>query len=87
MGEGARGEATFHYSIGPFCGRHTPLFLQAGLETTLRFRIPLELLHARERLTVEVRSGSTARPGKTIWAKRWVVAWRDKSPSLEPLAE
>jgi hypothetical protein len=87
VGEGARGEATFHYSIGSFFGRYTTLALRADCQTTLRFRIPLELFRARERLAVEVRAGSSAGPEKVLWTKRWEVVWRDKAPSLEPVAE
>ena len=86
-GEGARGEATFHYSIGSFVGRDTPLALRQDLQTTLRFRVPLELFRPRERFAVEVRAKGSAGPEKVLWAKRWEVTWRDKAPSLEPIAE
>ena len=42
-------EAAFHYSIGSFCGRDTPLALEEDEPTILRCRIPLELFRARER--------------------------------------
>ncbi len=86
-GEGEKTEATFQYSISSFSGRETTLSLRAGLQTTLRFRVPLELFQTRERLTLEVRSGSVAHPGKVLWAKRYSVVWQGKAPSLEPLAE
>ena len=87
VGEGARGEATLHYSIGSFSGRNTTLALRADLQTTLRFRIPLELFRPRERLTVEVLATSSASPQKVLWAQRWDVAWRDKAPSLGPITD
>jgi hypothetical protein len=87
VGEGERGEATFRYSISSFCGRDTPLPLEAGLQTTLRFRIPLELFRPRERLAVEVLARSGRGPQKLLWAKRWEVARQGKAPHLEPIAD
>ena len=87
MGEGAKAEATFHYSIGSFSGRDTPLALQEGLQPSLRFRIPLELFRPRERFTVEVHASGSAGPRKVLWAKRWQAAWQGKAPSLEPIAD
>ena len=86
-GEGGRGAATFHYSIGSFAGRDTTLALLEGLQTTLRFRIPLELFRARERFAVEVLDGGAFSPEKILWAKRWIVAWQGKAPALAPLAD
>ena len=86
-GGGGKNEATFHYSIGSFAGRDTTLALLEGLQTILRFRIPLELFRARERFAVEVLAGGAFSPEKILWAKRWTVAWQGKTPSLEPLAE
>jgi hypothetical protein len=87
VGEGAKGEATFHYSIGSFVGRETTLALRADLQTTLRFRVPLELFRSRERFAVEVYASGSTGPEKVLWTKRWEVAWRDKAPSLEPIAD
>jgi hypothetical protein len=87
VGEDRSGEATFHYSIGTFAGRETELALEVGGHTTLRFRIPLELFRARERFAVEVLAKSSAGPQKVLWAKRWEVAWRGKTPALEPIAD
>lgn len=87
VGEGARGEAIFHYSIGSFAGRYTTLALRADLQITLRFRVPLELFRPRERFAVEIVASSSAGPEKVLWTKRWEVAWQDKAPSLEPIAE
>lgn len=87
VGEGATGEAAFHYSIGSFAGRETELALEAGGRTTLRFRIPLELFRARERLAVEVLAVSAASPQMVLWAQRWEVVWQGKTPSLRPIAE
>jgi hypothetical protein len=87
VGEGAKGEATFHYSIGSFVGRETTLALRADLQTTLRFRVPLELFRPRERFAVEVHASGSAGPEKVLWTKRWEVAWEGKAPSLEPIAE
>jgi hypothetical protein len=87
VGEGAKGEATFHYSIGSFVGRDSPLALQADLQTTLRFRVPLELFRPRERFAVEVHASGSTGSEKVLWTKRWEVAWRDKAPSLEPITE
>ena len=86
-GEGPKAEATFHYSIGSFCGRDTPLPLLEGLHTVLRFRIPQELFRSRERLAVEVLAGSAVTPWKVLWAKRWEAAWQGKAPALEPVAD
>jgi hypothetical protein len=87
VGEGAKGEVTFHYSIGAFLGRDTTLALRADLETILRFRVPLELFRPRERFAVEVRVGGSAGPEKVLWTKRWEVTWQGKTPSIEPIAE
>jgi len=87
VGEGAKGETTFHYSIGSFAGRYTTLALRQDLQTTLRFRVPLELFRPRERFAVEVRAIGSVGPEKVLWAKRWEVAWLDKAPSLEPIAD
>lgn len=87
VGEDRSGQATFHYSIGSFAGRDTPLPLRAGCQTTLRFRIPQELFRPRERLAVEILASSSGGPQKVLWAKRWEVAWQGKAPSLEPMAD
>ena len=87
VGEGERGEVTFHYSIGSFAGRKTTLALGAGGQTSLRFRIPQELFRARERFAVEVLASRSAGPEKVLWAKRWEVAWQGKAPHLEPIAD
>jgi hypothetical protein len=87
VGDGAPGEATFRYGIGSFAGRNSPLALRADLQTTLRFRIPLELFRARERLIVEVLAGGSAGRQMALWAGRWEVVWQGKTPSLRPLAE
>ncbi len=87
VGEGAKGEATYHYSIGAFLGRDTTLALRAELQTTLRFRIPLELFRSRERFAVEVRADSSTGPEQVLWTKRWEVTWLGKIPSLEPMAD
>jgi hypothetical protein len=86
-GEGQRSEATFHYSIGSFSGRETPLPLQAGFPTILRFRIPLELFRPRERLSVEIHADSPAGTEKVLWSKRWEVIWQGKTPALEPMTD
>ena len=70
-GEGQRSDATFHYSIGSFSGRETPLPLRAGLTTILRFRIPLELFRPREHLIVKVLARAPAGEERVLWAKRW----------------
>ncbi len=86
VGDGEKAEATSQYTISSFSGRETTLSLRAGLQTTLRFRVPLELFQARERLTLEVRSGSAA-GAEILWVKRYSVVWQGKTPSLEPVAE
>jgi hypothetical protein len=85
--EGGKADATFHYSIGAFVGRDTPLTLGASGHAVLRFRIPQELFRSRERFVVEVLAGGSAGPQKVLWAKRWEVAWRGKAPALEPTVE
>jgi len=87
VGDGEKGEAIFHYSMGSFAGRDTTLALLEDLQTTLRFRIPLELFRARERFAVEVLAGNARGPQKVLWAKRWEVAWQGKAPHLEPIAD
>ena len=87
VGDGAKGEATFRYSVGAFLGRDTTLALRADFQTTLRFRIPLELFRPRERFAVEVRADSSAGPEKVLWTKRWEITWQGKTPSLEPITE
>jgi hypothetical protein len=87
VGEGAKGEATYHYSIGAFLGRDTTLALRAELQTTLRFRIPLELFRSRERFAVEVRADSSTGSEQVLWTERWEVTWLGKIPSLEPMAD
>ena len=86
VGEGTAGEATFRYSIGSFVGRNNPLALRADLQTTFRFRIPLELFLAGERLIVEVLVGGSSGRQTVLWTKGWEVAWLGKAPSLQPLA-
>jgi hypothetical protein len=61
--------------------------MRAGLQTTLRFRVPLELFRARERFSVVVLAGSQPGAHKVLWAKRWEVTWQAKTPSLEPMAD
>jgi hypothetical protein len=87
--EGAdeKDEAVFHYSIGSFCGRDTPLALEEDGPTILRFRIPLELFRARERFAVELLAQGATGTMKVVWVKRWTVIWQGKVPALEPLAE
>ena len=79
---GERGEATLHYSIGSFSGRDTRLPLHEGLQTTLRFHIPLELFRAHERFAVEILAGGAAGPEKILWAKRWEVGLGRLGPLL-----
>ena len=86
-GEGQRSEAVFHYSVGSFCGRDTPLALGPGLETTLRFRIPKEFLRSGELFTVEALADAPAGTQKVLWARRWRVVWQGTAPALEPIAE
>jgi hypothetical protein len=86
-GEDPRSQATFRYSIGPFVGKETALALQDALSTLLRFRIPLELFHNRERFLVEVLAASPTGTKKILWAKRWEVKWEGKAPALEPMTE
>jgi hypothetical protein len=85
-GAGEKDEALFHYSIGSFCGRDTPLALEEDEPTILRFRIPLELFRARERFAVEVLAEKATGTLTVLWAKRWEVVWQGKAPSLEPIA-
>jgi hypothetical protein len=87
VGEGERGEATFHYGIGSFAGREITLALGAGGQATLRFRVPEELFRPRERLAVEVLARSGRGPQKLLWAKRWEVTRQGKAPHLEPIAD
>lgn len=87
VGEGATGGATWHYSIGSFVGRDNALVLHADRQTTLRFRIPLELFRARERLAVEVFASGSAGPQAVVWVKRWEITWQGKTPALEPMAD
>jgi hypothetical protein len=86
-GEGERSEALFYYSIGSFRGRDVTLPLRAGTETTLRFRVPLELFRSREHLTITIVARTHAGDERTLWLKRWEVAWQGKAPGLEPMAE
>ena len=86
-GEGERSEAVFHYRVGSFCGRDTPLPLGAGLETTLRFRIPKEFFRSGELFTVEVLADSPAGTWTVLWARRWAVVWQGTAPALKPIAE
>jgi hypothetical protein len=87
VGEGTAGEATFHYSIGSFVGRENPLALRADIQTTLRFRIPLELFRDGERLLVEVSTSRSADRPMVLWTGRWEIAWHGKTPSLQPSAD
>ena len=81
-GEGERGEATVRYSIGSFSGRDTTLPLQAGLNTTLRVSVPMELFLPGERLTVEVLAGGSAGPQTVLLAKRWEIGLGRQGPIL-----
>jgi hypothetical protein len=82
VGEGAPGEATFRYSIGSFTGRNNPLALRADLQTTFRFRIPLELFLTGDRLIVEVLVGGSGSRQVALWTRAWEIAWQGKAPSL-----
>ena len=84
-GDGHAGQAHYYYSIGGFQGRETSLRLEDGLETVLRFRVPLELFRGRERLSVEIFETGATGAKKTLWVKRWEIAWQGKIPSLEPM--
>ena len=86
-GDGAPGEAAFHYCMGSFCGRDTLLPLREGLHDTLRFRIPLELFRARERLSVEVLASDSSDRARVLWSKRWESVWRGQAPGLEPMVD
>jgi hypothetical protein len=85
VGEGAVGEATFRYSIGSFAGRNNPLAIRADLQTTLRFRIPLELFLDGERLIVEVLVGGSGSRQTALWTRAWEIAWQGKSPTLQAI--
>ena len=84
-GEGAKGEAVFHYSVGSFCGRDTTLPLLAGLGTVLRFRIPKEFFRSGELFSVEVLTNTPARLPMVLWTKSWEIAWASKAPALKAL--
>ena len=86
-GEGQRSEASFQYSIGSFSGRETTLLLQTGLQTVLRFRIPLELFRPREHFIVRILAGTSGGEERVLLIKRWEAAWQDKAPSLQPMTE
>ncbi len=86
-GEGLASEATFGYRMGAFLGRETTVPLQTGLETVLRFRIPLELFRSREHLVITILERSPAGEERTLWLKRWEVTWEGKAPTLERVAE
>jgi len=86
-GDGAPGEAAFHYCMGSFCGRDTLLPLREGLRDTLRFRIPLELFRARERLSVEVFASDSSDRVRGLWSKLWEALWRGQAPGLEPIVD
>jgi hypothetical protein len=83
VGEGAAGEATFRYSIGSFTGRNNPLALRADIQTTFRFRVPLELFLAGERLIVEVLVGGSGSRQVALWTQAWEIAWQGKNPALQ----
>ena len=72
----------FRYTIGSFSGRDTLLPLGSGLQTILRFRIPLELFLPGERLAVEVLTGGSAGPPQVLWAKHWEVGLGRSGPTL-----
>ena len=86
-GEGQRSEASFQYSIGSFSGRETALLLQTGLQTVLRFRIPLELFRPREHLIVKILARTSGGEARVLLVKRWEAAWQGKAPSLQPMAD
>ena len=86
-GDGAPGEAAFHYCMGSFCGRDTLLPLREGLHDTLRFRIPLELFRAREPFSVEVLASDSSSRARVLWSKRWEAVWRGQAPGLEPIVD
>ena len=73
--------------MGSFCGRDTLLPLREGLHDTLRFRIPLELFRARERLSVEVLASDSSSRARVLWSKRWEAVWRGHAPGLEPMVD
>jgi hypothetical protein len=85
-GDGTAGEATFRYSIGAFTGRNNPMTLRADLQTTFRFRIPLELFLAGERLIVEVLAGGSGSRQTALWTGAWEIAWQGKNPALQALS-
>ena len=87
VGDGQKREATFVFSIGSFTGAKIRLLLEAGFQTSLGFRIPLELFRPREHLILEVLSEGTGGPKKVLWAKRYEAGWRGKEPYLEPVAD
>ena len=87
VGEGQTDEATFRYSIGSFTSKEAKLLLRGGFETNLRFRVPQEFFRAREHLVLEVLAKSGEGSQKVLWTKRWEVAWHNKAPALEPIAE
>ena len=60
QGADEKDQAAFHYSIGSFCGRDTPLALGEDEPIILRFRIPLELFRAGECFAVEVLARTPA---------------------------
>ena len=87
VGEDQRGEASFRFSIGCFTGKEIKLVLEAGFKTSLGFRIPQELFRPRERLILEVLLDGNESPRKVLWSRRYEVGWREKAPSLEPVAD
>lgn len=87
VGEAPKGGTTLRYSIGSFVGRETKLLARTGTQANLTFRIPKELLRARQHLKLEVLAGDDEGVQSVLWTKRYEASWTGSTPHVEPIVD
>ena len=75
------------YRIGSFLGREVRVFGRPGQHARLALRIPKELFHPRERLSVAVVASGENHLQKVLWGKRYEAGWAGSAPHLEPITD
>ena len=79
--------AISRYQIGGMVGREVTWSPRGGQETTLTFRIPLELFRDRQHLTLEVLRLDQSTGRETLWARRYELHWASGAPEVEPIPD
>jgi hypothetical protein len=86
VGDGDRAEVSYHWRVGSFAGRDTPLTLEKGMKTSLFGRIPEERFQTGEPLEVVV-SVPRVVPRLVLWSLRYEISGSNTAPRIKRLED